>query len=584
MAALQPSSLDALEMKSRLSLALPPYAMPGHLLILHEFPLTPAGKLDYNKLVTDIANEGISTALNSCMTVASKIESLWRHILGLGDNVVLDRHSNFAALGGHSLLQISLASKLSATFKRRIRIKHIVQHPNLGSMISCISTILATPIVPPVSCSGLRTLGRHVLSSTEIEWCRRYKSSDETSSFNISLVYKLEPTMMDTEKLERAFNEVLQRYEVLQSKYIESSTVFSRHYHVIPPRVRRLRRFNVRREINKPFKLGSDQLFRVLLSQSTMLVCASHIICDSTTLKILLREVVSFYNGRSVPPPERLYRDTTVWSNLADSNDLDYWKKTLTGADRIKIHGQNRDSYSGTSRLMKLDRELAISLFEFLSSTTYTAHQVALTAVTLAYQFDAINIDLVLGGPFINRAPEDMTSVGLFLEPLPIRVQYECNSPEDPLHSVLASIQSCSQSALAHAVPFNKILNHLDIQPGYPDHPLFDTMVTFHDDRTTDLLSLPGVSRKMVWSEGAKFELMFEFTAFSEDTVFLRIEYDDDIHDESSITRLESLILEALELVFSNASFADAQKCLGALRRGEKTRRPAEQVPFGAIL
>ncbi|KAK1767605.1 putative nonribosomal peptide synthase [Phialemonium atrogriseum] len=162
-----------------------------------------------------------------------------------------------------------------------------------------------------------------------------------------------------------------------------------------------------------------------------------------------------------------------------------------------------------------------------------------------------------------------MQTVGLFLEPLPIRIAF-CDSVGDQgggaistwpvsCSEYVGAVQSLAQRALSHAIPWRRLLGHLGIKPDelLPDHPLFDCVVSFHDMCSTEqsgsgawnqLTVGPGVQPQLVWSEGSKFKLMVEFTAISEATLILRLEYDDSCYEGAAhIAAVRRMILRVLE-------------------------------------
>jgi hypothetical protein len=55
----------------------------------------------------------------------------------------------------------------------------------------------------------------------------------------------------------------------------------------------------------------------VTISRDQMVIVISHIVCDLTTLQVLLREVASVYSGACLPSVKRTYMDTSSWSNIA---------------------------------------------------------------------------------------------------------------------------------------------------------------------------------------------------------------------------------------------------------------------------
>lgn len=86
-----------------------------------------------------------------------------------------------------------------------------------------------------------------------------------------------------------------------------------------------------------------------------------------------------------------------------------------------------------------------------------------------------------------------------------------------------------------------------------PDHPLFDAMVTFYERRATGKASslangaIAGVESLITWAEGAKFSIMFEFSAVRPSVVTLRIEYDTSLFSADEVLVMTRRIDTRLE-------------------------------------
>ncbi|KAK1569354.1 uncharacterized protein LY79DRAFT_572055 [Colletotrichum navitas] len=95
--------------------------------------------------------------------------------------------------------------------------------------------------------------------------------------------------------------------------------------------------------------------------------------------------------------------------------------------------------------------------------------------------------------------------------------------------SLLREVQQSTQAALARGIPWHQLLGLASYTPDYPDHPLFDVMVSFHEPDMVQQLrvDIPTLQPCFAWSSGAKFKVMCEFTVVAGDCVLLRVEYDD---------------------------------------------------------
>lgn len=82
----------------------------------------------------------------------------------------------------------------------------------------------------------------------------------------------------------------------------------------------------------------------------------------------------------------------------------------------------------------------------YAATQNVTFHQIALAAVALALQNDDVDTDIVVGAPFLGRkCQSDLETVGLFLEPLPIRIKF-------PVHGAQAGIEEPQPASFIHAV------------------------------------------------------------------------------------------------------------------------------------
>ena len=586
-AAVQPGSLDTSGLRSKIALLLPPYALPRHVIAMNKFPMTSVGKLDYRAIAAD-AGSCLEISVSPIKTPTETIVAgVWQANLKLGPEVLITGDSNFIALGGHSILQLLLAGQLTALFKRQISMKMVVESPTLRSLAESIDRLSLQKAVLP-DASSTMVLGYHQPSLIEEEWWQKYKINMGSAAFNVCVAHAFDPKTVDRHKLGSAWNIVIARHAILRSRFVFQAgqglkRLYSSHY----PQARQVKRLGIRKSINRSFQLDRDNLIRVLISRDRMLVCISHIICDLTTLQVLLQEVASTYNGSCLRPVYRTYMEAPCPGRAALTCDLEFWTEYLEGVPGLKARNKQfpgRRSYNGSSDVCQMKRSMFRQFQRFVDNHGITFHQIALAAVSLALQWDSDDLDVVLGSPYFNRGPNDLETVGLFLEPLPIRVRYSPQPLSPAISYFIRSVQQSSQSALTHAVPWAQLIPHLNVTPDFPNHPLFETMVTFHDDRHTALLPISGFEPLLTWAEGAKFQLMCEFSAVSHESLLLRVEYDTEVFSQADVIRLEWLIAEALECLVTDISFPNTKRRLREVAQVYKSYILSRPIPFGTRL
>ncbi|CAD6577320.1 MAG: hypothetical protein ASARMPRED_008215 [Alectoria sarmentosa] len=583
-AMVQPSSLDVPAFRSKVARLLPVHALPRHIVAVDEFPLTRIGKVDYAAMAnTEYPIKTPSEGPFRCPALKVMV-AIWREVLNLAPDVPIGSESNFIDLGGNSIQQMLLSNKLTARYGGPVSMRMILEYPILNDLAKEVKALHSCKLVAGPN----RVRHEHELSPIEKDWWDKYESGLGSSAFNVNFVSKIGKDV-DLPKLTLAWNTILARHRILSCRYTSYRRsgvrrVFSEH----PPRVEHVRYIDIWQEINRPFDLRLSNLITVSISADCIVVRISHIICDLTTLRTLLHEVGSVYDGSCIAEINRTFTESMAVDNTLPPRSLDFWSEYLANApsEQYAISRlQHRASYGGASEICKISVDLFHDLIEYTAKEKVTFHQISLAAIAMALQHGSGPHDIVLGAPYLNRRfDEDMKTIGLFLEPLPIRIRYpfvtidsggdgsdNSNAESKPLHeSFIHSVRASSQAALSHAIPWTELLGYLQIASDFPEHPLFSVMVTFHDDRQENKSPLPGCKKLYTWSEGAKFSLMTEFLAVSEDTFLLRVEYDSACFRKKDVEMLQELVVAALRNLITGASYDEMKERMREVRDGKK--------------
>jgi gliotoxin/aspirochlorine biosynthesis peptide synthetase len=565
-AMIQPVTLDTDNFQSRVAKILPPYAVPQQVIPVDRLPMTGAGKVDYNAVARGCVAVSKGRLETPRTATEKKVAEAFRYVLRLDDDIPIFATSSFIELSGNSLQQLSLSKRLSKVFGLQVPLRMIIECGTVRSLAKCIDEYGSSDKQFPIQ--G-KSLGHQQVSPIEREWLQKYAIDTGSSCFNVSFTSTFDERTVDRQKLTEAWNIVLSRHKILRCRYLtRRGKVIGRTYVDIAPRAERLQNLNLWTEVNRPFQVDRADPIRVFITSDKLIVILCHIIADYTTLAILLKEASIVYNGRPLPPIRQNYSDVKVWYDHIPPCYLDFWADYLKDStDSIPGMHQERNGYRGESLVSVIDSDILRGMLDYSESAKVTLPQLAIAAVALCLDRDKSKTDIILGSPYINRqSDEDFETVGLFLEPLPVRVKFDPSSPEGSAQqeTFMQSVQKSSQAALAHSIPWHRLLEHLSIEPNYPNHPLFDVMVTFHDNRQSQGLemSAPGFEPCFLWSEGAKFKLMCEFTAVSESRLLLRLEYDPDCITPVEIQRIQISIPLALSLLVKGAEHGEIKRRL----------------------
>lgn len=561
-AMVQPADLDLVQLRSRLADALPRYAIPSHLVAVERIPTTSAGKVDYKAVASAEAASPDGLESSGAHALATDLErtvaAAFLAVLAKTTAVPVSRRQSFVEMGGHSMEQIKLARYLTKELGVPVTLRTVISHPTIQALahaIDQITTAEAEKRPPPAS--PLPCLADDV-TPIEQEWLDKSRvGGGGTACFNVAFLGRLTPGLVDSDRLEDAFNTVLRRHKILGSTYhAVRGPCRPRHRRRVGahcPRAQRLDKINTWAELNRPYRLDEEQPVRVLIARDHILVTMSHVVADYTTMSVILREASSVYHGYHLPPRCGTYPDPALWADDSPADHCEFWLQRFEQPPpqpRLLRSAKQRLSYQGHSAIFQLDRGASSAILQYAASSNgVSLQQIALAAVALALDAsdsDSDNpgsgqdraarsgLDVTLGVPFMNReSAEHADTVGLFLQPLPVRIKHEWSGTSakkgTSAAALLATVQQAVQSALAHRLPWHQLLQVLSVTPDYPDHPLFDVMVTFLEPTMVKQLNpdIPGVEPCFAWSAGAKFKLMCEFMAVSESRIILRLEYDD---------------------------------------------------------
>lgn len=599
----QPSSVDVGGLREELGRALPPYAVPHTIVAVDQIPVTRAGKVDYAALLEVAAGARVSrvqqqqqqppAGLSSPTQVA--VARAFRLALQLPDHVEMTASTSFAELGGHSLHQLELMRHTSSVFGVRLSLRTVLGSDTVADLADAIDCHVGSSPSPPAAVDQRPRVSQEDATPIEVEWMKKYETPSGSSSFNVCLASFFDATVVDRKRLIEAWNAVLARHQLLACRYAYSGTTGEviRVSTDRVPRVQTPPSLDLWSEVNRPFALEDEQPVRAFVTDDNQLVVVlSHIVADYTSLGILVREASAAYNGMLPDTAPRSYSLADAWYTSPGEEVLSFWRAYLGGCpENPGPFGRDvkRLDYSGTSTLATIGADVFQRVCQFSRQEKVSLQQIAVACVALCLDNRSDSTtDMLIGVPNINRhTAEDLDTFGLFLEPLTVRIRYDAHSEET---SFMESVKKSCQLALAHVMPWHQLLRHMQIEPDYPNHPLFDVMVTMHDFRFANHqdMGIPGVEPCLTWSEGAKFKLLCEFTALPSGKLLLRLEYDANVVPAPEVARIQRAMGLVIGAISSGDGYASIKtKVAEALNPCDTLHGGSlqtTQVPFGACL
>jgi len=234
-------------------------------------------------------------------------------------------------------------------------------------------------------------------------------------------------------------------------------------------------------------------LFRLDEREHVLLLSFHRIAGDDWSLQILFDELWTAYrafeNGSawSNSPLPIQYADYASWQRklFADESTkpaLDFWRTSLQGAPTVIELPTDRPrpparSWHGQLLWVELERALVGELKTVAASEGTTLPIVLLAAFKIVLARHSKQNDLVVGYTVSNRdAAEIKQLVGPVSSPLSIRSKL---SRDTTISEFLSELHSNVLEAQTHFVPFERLLEQLELEPSLSHAPVFQVSFSF---------------------------------------------------------------------------------------------------------
>jgi amino acid adenylation domain-containing protein len=404
------------------------------------------------------------------------------------------------------------------------------------------------------------------------------------TAYNLSQTIRL-VGKLNVIAFQQSLNEIVRRHEVLRTTFITIdgqpqqaiASFLDLHLPIVdlgglPEKSREQEvQHLATAETMQPFSLAQGPLLRVTLlklgvEEHVLLVTMHHIISDGWSIGVLIQELATIYTaydrGKISPLPELpiQYVDFTLWQQqwlqkevLADQ--LHYWQKQLTDAPVLQLPTDRprsalRSSRGATQSLV-LPQSLSEALKVFSLRSEVTLFMTLLAAFqTLLYRYTGEQ-DICVGSPIANRNHSETEQlIGFFVNTLVLRTNLGGNPQFSEL---LQRVREVTLGAYAHQdLPFEQLVEVLQPQRDLSYQPLFQVMFVLQNSPESDL-ELPGLSINTLEIEGdtALFDLTLSIED-SEQGLVGALEYNTDLFDASTITRMLSHFQTLLEAIALN--------------------------------
>jgi len=579
------NSLDMSVLRAWLKKKLPAYMIPGHIIQLPAWTLTPNGKLDRKSLPNpwdmELSDNREYTAPGD--RTAERLVAIWEDLLGKKKISVQD---HFFDLGGHSLLATHLAGAVHKAFGIRLTLKQLFTHPVLEDQVLLIRQSRGLAFTGLSPAAGQTD---YPLSSSQRLFWIACQFEQANIAYNMPGIYQFEGDLAPL-SLEYAFSALVERHESLRTVFRENEKGEVRQFILTPreagtrvlyPDLRPEEQDKIRdyllSESRRPFDLARGPLLRASLvrtgeKQWIFAYVMHHIIGDARSMTLLIRELLALYNahlrGESNPlQPLRIqYKDYTVWQQRqleegAFSEHKSWWLRQFEGQLPVLLLPTDKvrpdiKTYNGGMVHMIIPPSPGRELSRLLISQDSSLFMGLLTAVNiLLYKYTG-QTDIVIGTSIAGREHPDLEDqIGYYLNTLALRTRF---SEDDNYVSLLGRVREMTLDAYEYqSFPFEELVNALQVDRDISRNNLFDVLVVMRNaDFSGQESSRQGLDNVQVSTYGqavhtvSKFDLTFSFMQMGEE-IRTAIEYNSDLFERPSIEKIAGDLQRLLEAIVS---------------------------------
>ena len=303
------------------------------------------------------------------------------------------------------------------------------------------------------------------------------------------------------------------------------------------------------------------KLVKFANDKSVLLVDIHHIVCDGTSLSIIIDEVCKLYNGESLPELSISYKDFAAYENNNLKNGKlkqaeEYWTNKFKGEIPVLNMPTNYQrpavqSFEGKKVYTKIDKEKTEKLEKLAKKLGVTPYMIMLSCYYILLSKYTSQDDIVVGTPVVGRNNAETSNlVGMFVNTLALREKIDSNLSCKEF--ILAIKNNLLEAYKYQTYPFNELVSKLNLKRDESRNPLFDTMFIYQSNIFRDI-KFNGIKASYYMPDFniSKFDLTVE--AIPRDgEIDLSFEYATKLFKKDFIEDLSDCYLNILDTILTN--------------------------------
>ncbi|MEI6412517.1 MAG: condensation domain-containing protein, partial [Bacteroidota bacterium] len=417
------------------------------------------------------------------------------------------------------------------------------------------------------------------------------ETAEAHAAYNMPAALRLRGDL-DIAALERVFDLLFERHEILRTQFKEGRQVISPAVpYQLPQRdCRSLSADAIKALIEAhalhAFDLALDSLLQLELLQLEeaeylLLFNMHHIISDGWSINVLVREMTTLYDAIKqgveqpilvLPALKIQYKDYAAWqNNLLESDEAEvmraFWLNQLSKEDgmlpTLELPSDYARPANKTYNGATLNTIIPAKALEGLSALCQSQGAtlfMGLTALvkSLFYRYTGQE-DILIGTPVAGRIHPDLhDQIGFYVNTVVLRNHLK---GDESFETLLNKVKTNTLAAFEHeAYPFDRLVEDLELPRDLSRSAVFDVLLVLQNNEQSEL-RFGDVALSVKGSETgiSKFDLLFNFMETGEG-LLMRLEYNTDLFKSDRIARLA----EHLQTLLDSA-LLDSRTAIGSL-------------------
>ncbi len=470
---------------------LPKYMIPDTYMFIDNFPLNANGKIDRNALPKPNSKSIVSDEFT---THQYQIASVWSKILGHKN---FDSKTSFMTAGGHSLKAMRLVALFNKKFEKQLEITAFMKEPTIEFM----ETFLQSVEDNKIEIKKLEKAELYIPSSNQKRLWVLQKHSGSSVDYNMPSAFLIKGNI-DLARLENAFNKLIQKYDILRTRFIEENgEPYLKVSTSLDYKIPKINIYDIQACKEKienlalrELKLDELPLFDVRFfscneDNQILYFNIHHSISDGWSQDILFKEWIEIYNGKEPLDNHLQYQDliADIAKNAESLENKEYWLHRLSGFEKAGSNLVNYEYSVPGSSIFRMDlthlsdqeirdycNRIGISIYSYF---------LGLTSLLLKRYSDTNEVCFATVSA--GRDNHDLQiAPGYFANTMVFRSKTHIDESSE---KYLKNIQNRLYRDLEHQhYPYDKVLNILAKESNLNINEIVDTIFVFQENEEID--------------------------------------------------------------------------------------------------